>query len=59
MQAHDSSDQRPPESHPDRRRDDERCPNHDEDQLVHPQVPDGADRTVCLSATLAGEGGLK
>ena len=56
MQTHDGNDQRPEASNPDGRRNDERSAVLDEGQLVRPQVPDVADRTVCLSACLTGSG---
>lgn len=56
MQTHDSNDQRPEAGDPDRRRDAERGAVLNADQLVRPQVPDVADRTVCLTAVLTGSG---
>lgn len=57
MQARDSNDQRPEEGHSDGRRDTERDTALPPDGVAHQEVSDMGNRTVCLSATIAGKGG--
>jgi len=56
MQPHDSNDQRPPEGTADGRRDAERRTDDSAAGLAPAPIPDVADGTVCLSATLTGAG---
>lgn len=53
------NDQRPQTSNPDGRRDTEQSSAQGEGRVVHPDVSDMDNRTVCLSATLAGKGDMK
>lgn len=59
MQSHDSNDQRPAQEPADGRRDTEQSSMEAANGLAGAQVPDMADRTVCLSATLTGAGNIK
>ena len=56
MQAHDSSNQCSEAVNPDGRRDDAGSAVPPSGGVVFPQVPDAANRTVCLSARLVGSG---
>ena len=58
MQPHNSNDQRTPESDSNGRWDAEQSAVQGASGLVLPQVPDVANRTVCLSAGLTGNGGV-
>ena len=56
MQSHDN-DQCATQGYSDGRRNAEQSAAQSSDKLECPQVPDVANRTVCLSAGLTGKGG--
>lgn len=57
MQTRNSNDQRAEAVNPDGRRDTERSAVEAAAELAPASVPDAANRTVYLSATIAGKGG--
>jgi len=56
MQSRNGNDQRTEKSTADGRRNTERSPILPEGGMEHQEVPDVGNRTVCMSATLRGEG---
>ena len=58
MQAHDSNDQCSEAVNSDGRRDDAGSAVPPSGGVAHQEVPDAANRTVCLTANLSGNGGV-
>ena len=58
MQSQPSNDKRAAKECTDRGRNAEQSAIQDSDRVAHSEIPDMANRTVCLSANLQGKGGL-